>query len=89
MIFQIFNKITLNIQKNFIKIDTINFFNQDKEIQNKIIDIIYKYLMPNRSPARYKKILLIINILVIKSNIITNLGGMDVKKDRFSIKFSN
>ena len=89
MIFQIFNKLTLIIDKKKIIINSEIFFKEDEEIQCKIIEIIYAYLLPKRSILRYKKILRIIEILHNKVNIKTNLAGMSIKKDQFLITFTN
>jgi hypothetical protein len=61
MIFSIFNKISIDISKSKILING-NFLNKyDFEIQIKIIEIIYKFLKPEKINLRYQKILNFIN----------------------------
>jgi len=87
MVYEIFNKIILKINNKNILIESNKFFEQDKEIQIKIIEIIYKFLMPKRESIRSKKIYNLLQILLCKNIVKANLGGIDIKKDHFSINF--
>ena len=88
MIFQIFNRLNIHISKNNVLINTNNFLKYDQEIQTKIIEIIYKFLRPKKKYLRYKKIVHFLNFLNNKKALNTNLGGISIKKDVFSISFS-
>ena len=88
MIFQIFNRLSIHISKNNVLIKTNNFFKNDREIQTKIIEIIYKFLRPNKSFLRYQKIVNSLNFINSKKKVNTNLGGICIKKDVFLISFS-
>ena len=48
MVYEMFNKIIIKINNKNILIESERFFEQNKEIQIKIIEIIYKFLMPKR-----------------------------------------
>ena len=89
MIFQKFNLITKEINKNNILIENKKFFLLDREIQIKIIEIIYKFLLPNRIHARYSKISLFIKTIRSKKNSNFNLAGMNIEKSANSINFSH
>ena len=88
MIFQIFNKLNIHISKKNVLINTNNFFYYDLEIQTKIIEIIYKFLRPQKRLLRYQKIVNSLNCLNTKKNVNTNLGGINIKKDVFLISFN-
>ena len=88
MIFQIFNKLNIHVSKNNVLINTNNFFKHEQEIQTKIIEIIYKFLRPEKKYLRYKKIVHFLNFLNSKKTLNTNLGGIIIKKDVFLISFS-
>ena len=65
-----------------------NFLNKyDFEIQIKIIEIIYKFLKPEKINLRYQKILNFIKLLNREKILSSNLGGMSIKKDIFLITF--
>ena len=83
MIFQIFNRLNIHISKNNVLINTNNFFKHDLEIQTKIIEIIYKFLRPNKKFLRYQKIVNSLNFLNSKKIVKTNLGSINIKKDLF------
>ena len=87
MVYEMFNKIIIKINNKNILIESDRFFKQNKEIQIKIIEIIYKFLMPKRESIRSKKIYNLLENLIMKNIVKANLGGMDIKKDRFSINF--
>ena len=87
MIFQVFNKVIYKIYNNSIVVENKNFFIQDTEIQNKIVEIIYKFLQPKRRNPRYQQIQLMIKLIKSKENLKTNLAGIIVKKDKFFISF--
>ena len=88
MIFQILNKLLTSINKRNILIKKNSFFLNHIDIQSKIIELIYKYLFPNKKKLRFKKILIIIDLLQSNKVYQTNLGGMKIKKDLFWINFS-
>ena len=88
MIFQIFNKLNIRTSKSNILLDYIIFFQQDQEIQTKIIEIVFKFLKPKREVLRYKKILNLLIMLKSCKAIKTNFAGMSVKKDVFFISFT-
>ena len=87
MVYEIFNQMIIKINNNNILIESNKFFEQNKEIQTKIIEIIYKYLMPKRESIRSKKIYNLLENFLMKNIVKSNLGGMDIKKDHFSINF--
>ena len=87
MVYEIFNKIIIKINSKNILIEFDKFFEQNKEIQIKIIEIIYKFLMPKRASIRSKKIYNLLENLPMKKIVKANLGGMNIKKDHFSINF--
>ena len=87
MIFQVFNKLIYKIYNNIVVVENKNFFIQDTEIQNKIVEIIYKFLQPERRNPRYQQIKLMIKLIKSKENLKTNLAGIIVKKDKFFISF--
>ena len=87
MIFNIFNKVSINIFKNKILIDG-NFFDKyDLEIQIKIIEIIFKFLKPQKINLRYQKILHFVQLLNTRKKLSSNIGGMNIRKDMLLIKF--
>jgi len=87
MLFNIFNRISIDITKNKILVN-FNFFRKyNLEIQIKLIDIIYKFLKPKKINLRYQKILLFIKSLNNTRILSSNLGGMNIKKDIFLITF--
>ena len=49
--------------------------------------IICKFLMPNRELVRSIKISNLLENLLSKKIVKANLGGIDIKKDDFSINF--
>ena len=87
MVYEMFNKIIIKINNKNILIETDRFFKQNKEIQIKIIEIIYKFLMPKRELLRSIKICNLLENLLSKKIVKANLGGIDIKKDDFSINF--
>ena len=89
MIFQIFNQLAKNIKKEIISVDVIIFFKHDEEIQIKIIEIIYKFLKPQRVHLRQKKIINFIALIRNKDLIKTNLAGMAINRDFSLITFAS
>ena len=87
MVYEMFNKIIIKINNKNILIESDRFFKQNKEIQKKIDEIIYKFLMPKRELLRYIKICNLLENLLSKKIVKANLGGIDIKKDDFSINF--
>ena len=86
MIFNVFNKLSFYNSKKKVLID-IHLLRYDKEIQIKIVEIVYKLIKPNKKFLRYQKILNLLNILKKRKSCITNLGGMNIKKDDYLISF--
>ncbi len=87
MIYEVFHRLVIKINNKKILIISDNFFEQNKEIQIKIIEIIYKYLMPKRRTIRSKKIYDLLTNLLKKKIVKANLGGVSIKKDDFFINF--
>ena len=87
MIFDIFNRISIDIYKNKILINNNYFIKYDLEIQIKIIEIIYKFLKPKKINLRYQKILNFLQLLHSGQILISNLGGVSIKKDIVFITF--
>ena len=87
MVYEIFNKTIIKINNKNILIESDKFFEQEKEIQIKIVEIIYKFLMPKRESIRSRKIYNLLENLLCKKIVKANLGGIDIKKDDFSINF--
>lgn len=89
MIFQIFNIINYKITKNFMIFDLNKFLLLDKEIQVKIIEIIYKFFNPKRPFLRYKKIINFLNNLDYNTEFVRNLSNMRIMKNKNHIYFGN
>ena len=87
MIFEIFHKINLLTNFKSIIIDYNQFKNLDIEIKIKIVEIIYKFLLPNRSFLRYIKIIKVLEDLIKNSLVRTNLAGLIIYRDKISISF--
>ena len=87
MINEFFNRACLKIEKKKIVIINSNFLKKDIDIQSKIIEIIYRFLMPNKEFLRYKKIINLLTFIDNKTGIKANLGGISVKKDVFYTSF--
>jgi len=87
MIFDIFNKISIDISKNKILINSNILTKYDFEIQIKIVEIIYKFLKPKKINLRYRKILDFIELINSREILSSNLGGMSIKKDVLLISF--
>ena len=92
MIYEFFNLIVLKIEKNKIYVISEIFFNLNQEIKTKIIEIIYKYLMPERKNLRYNKIVFFLKLLQdafsCKKYHKINLAGMYIKNDELNLIFS-
>jgi len=88
MIFYFLNKSVISFHNRKVLISTEKFLKQDREVQCKIIDILYKYLNPKQDFLRYKKIVYFLSILKTNKNFKVNLAGMSIKKDEISIIFS-
>jgi len=86
MIYNAFIKISLYNSKNKVLID-IHLLKYNKEIQIKIIEIIYRLIKPNKKFLRYQKILDLLNILKKRKSCRTNLAGMNIKKYDYLISF--
>ena len=88
MIYQILNSILIKVNSKKLYIDFDIFSNLQQEIQIKIIEIIYKFLKPQKLFLRYDKTLKILNLLTNQEKIIANLGGMNIKKTLNFIHFN-
>jgi len=79
-------------EDNADELDTIvktikQYVKDKKEIKIKIIEIIYKFLMPRRNILRYAKVIKALDLIEKKSSITTNLAGMHINKGNFFISF--
>ena len=87
MLFQILHKINTHTLKDEIVVNYKKFTIIEKEIKIKIIEIIYKFLMPERNTLRYAKVIKALNLIEKKSSITINLAGMHIRKSNFFISF--
>ena len=87
MIFQIYNLISFEIQKNMIIFDSVNFLDLDRELQVKSIEITYKFFNPQKPFLRYQKVINVLDRLRKTINSSMNLSGMKVKKNNDLIYF--
>jgi len=87
MLFQIFHRINISTFKDEIVVNYKKFEKIDKEIKIKIIEIIYKFLMPKKNNLRYAKVFTALKFIGKKSSITTNLAGMNICKGEFFISF--
>ena len=89
MIFQIFNQSVISIHEKQVILNAKLYLKQDLEVQAKIIEIIYKYLNPIKGFIRYKKTMLLIDILSKNNTVNRDFAGILIKKYDFLIKFSH
>ena len=87
MLFQIFHKINIHTFKNEIVVNYKKFEIIEKEIKIKIIEIIYKFLLPRRNILRYAKIIKALSLIEKKSSITINLAGIYISKSKYFISF--
>ena len=87
MLFQVFHRINTSTFKGEIVVNCKKFEKIDKEIKIKIIEIIYKFLMPKKNNLRYIKVFTALKFIGKKSSITTNLAGMNICKGEFFISF--
>ena len=87
MIYQALHLLVIKISYQSILIDALSFNKYDLEIKTKIIEIIYKFLKPQRQFLRYKKVLISLNDLNNDHKTNINLAGMRIKRDNFFIHF--
>ena len=87
MIFHIFNKIIVRIDNKMVSLDIKKLVINNSEVQTKIIEIIYRFLMPQRGPIRIKKIVKFLDFILDNNLKKRNLGGMLAKKDKNYINF--
>ena len=87
MIYQALHLLAVKITYQNIWINALIFNKYDLEIQTKIIEIIYKFLKPQRQFLRYKKILISLKNLNNDHEININLAGMTIRRDNFYIHF--
>ena len=88
MVFEIFHKLIIQTKKNNILIDRKKFFFQNIEIQIKIIEIIYCFLMGNKKNLRYSKTTKTLENLQKREEIRVNLSGMNIIKSNILMSFS-
>ena len=88
MLFQIFHTINTHTFKDEIVVNYKKFKIIDKEIKIKIVEIIYKFLMPRRKILRYAKVVNTLNLIEKKSSFSANLAGMHISKSKFFISFA-
>ena len=86
-LFQNFHKINTHTFNDEIVVNYKKFAMIEKEIKIKIIEIIYKFLMPRRNILRYAKVIKALDLIEKKSSITTNLAGMHINKGNFFISF--
>ena len=87
MLFQIFHKINIHTIKDEIIVDYKKFKIIDKEVKIKIIEIIYKFLIPSRKNLRYANVNKALDLIGKKSSITPNLAGMQISRSEFFISF--
>ena len=87
MIFHIFNKIIVRIDNKMVSLDIKKLVIKNSEVQTKIIEIIYRFLLPQRGPIRIKKIVKFLDFILDNNSKKRNLGGMLAKKDKNYINF--
>ena len=87
MLFQILHKINTHTFKDKIVVNYKKFKMMEKEIKIKIIEIIYKFLMPRRNTLRYSKVIKALDFIGKKNPIATNLAGMHINKSKIFISF--
>tara|TARA_Y100000590_G_scaffold9532_1_gene11768 strand:+ start:395 stop:1354 length:960 start_codon:yes stop_codon:yes gene_type:complete len=78
MVFQIFHDITILIQKKKIIFDYNKYIMLDKELQIKMIEIIFKFFYPKNHFLRYNKISNAINRILSLPNVKDNISGMKI-----------
>jgi len=87
MIFQIYNLINIETQKNMVIFDLIKFFNLDQELQAKFIEITYKFFYPKKPFLRYQKVIKTLIKLRETLNLSISLSNMKVKRNNNLIYF--
>ena len=78
MVFQIFHDIALLIQKKKIIFDYNKYIMLDKELQIKMIEIIFKFFYPKNHFLRYNKISDAISRILSNSNVKENISSMKI-----------
>jgi tRNA(Ile)-lysidine synthase len=89
MIFQILNKLTIQITSKLIVINSIKLFLHDKTIQHKIVEIILNFLNNHNKPIRAIKIINCTNQLSSKNSFKINFANVYIEKNKKFINFSN
>ena len=84
MIFYFFNKTVIKCEKNKVILKLKDFLVLKKEIQIKIIEIVYNFLTTEKKILRYTKISKAVDSIKLKTINETNLAGM--KASKFSNK---
>ena len=84
MIFYFFNKTVIKCEKNKVILKLKDFLVLKKEIQIKIIEIVYNFLTTQKKILRYTKISKAVDSIKLKTINETNLAGM--KASKFSNK---
>ena len=88
MIFYFFHQTVLFTSKKNITVSLNKFLALDRELQIKIIELIYKFLMPKKRLIRYIKILQALTVLKLANVNKVNLGGMEVLQTSNSLLFT-
>tara|TARA_Y100000741_G_C18253185_1_gene557972 strand:+ start:958 stop:1917 length:960 start_codon:yes stop_codon:yes gene_type:complete len=87
MVFQLFHISNLQITENSLIFDKLKFLNLDKEVQVKLVEIIYKYFNKKKPFLRYKKITNLLDNIDVKIDAPLDLAGMRVKTSNRCIHF--
>jgi|ETN01SMinimDraft_4_1059930.scaffolds.fasta_scaffold02054_4 tRNA(Ile)-lysidine synthase len=87
MIFQIYNLINIEINKNMIIFDSIKFLSLDQELQAKFTEITYKFFYPKKPFLRYQKVIKTLDKLCETVNLSISLSNMKVKRNNKLIYF--
>ena len=87
MVYQLFHIINLQITENSLIFDKPKFLKLDREIQVKLVEIVYKYFNKNKPFLRYTKITNLLDNINVKINTPLDIAGMQVKTSNRCIHF--
>ena len=87
MVYQLFHICNLEIKKNSLVFDKLKFLKLNKEIQVKLIEIVYKYFNKNKPFLRYAKIVNLLDNIKLKIDSPLDIAGMHIKTSNRSIHF--
>ena len=87
MVYQLFHIINLQITENSLIFDKPKFLKLDREIQVKLVEIVYKYFNKNKPFLRYAKITNLLDNINVKINTPLDIAGMQVKTSNRCIHF--